>query len=95
MGSRKAPKAQIPTEISEHLLRIDTAAIHRRSPSIVHPRDVGVWPCKGLRSCQVGYTIRLLLVSDAVASELGVSEANLRHLLFARNGLPERFLLKL
>ena len=28
-------------------------------------------------------------------SELGVSEANLRHLLFARNGLPERLLLKL
>ena len=27
--------------------------------------------------------------------ELGVSEANLRHLLFARNGLPERLLLKL
>ena len=32
---------------------------------------------------------------DAVVSELGVSEANLRHLLFARNGLPERLLLKL
>ena len=32
---------------------------------------------------------------DAVGSELGVSEANLRHLLFARNGLPERLLLKL
>ena len=31
----------------------------------------------------------------AVVSELGVSEANLRHLLFARNGLPERLLLKL
>ena len=31
----------------------------------------------------------------AVESELGVSEANLRHLLFARNGLPERLLLKL
>ena len=28
-------------------------------------------------------------------SELGVSEANLRHLLFARNGLPERLILKL
>lgn len=28
-------------------------------------------------------------------SELGVSEANLRHLLFARNGLPELLLLKL
>ena len=28
-------------------------------------------------------------------SELGVSEANLRHLLFARNVLPERLLLKL
>ena len=43
----------------------------------------------------------LLLVSahraavTAVVSELGVSEANLRHLLFARNGLPERLLLKL
>ena len=32
---------------------------------------------------------------EAVESELGVSEANLRHLLFARNGLPERLLLKL
>ena len=31
----------------------------------------------------------------AVVSELDVSEANLRHLLFARNGLPERLLLKL
>ena len=28
-------------------------------------------------------------------SELGASEANLRHLLFAHNGLPERLLLKL
>ena len=28
-------------------------------------------------------------------SELGVSEANLRHLLFANKGLPERLLLKL
>ena len=32
---------------------------------------------------------------EAIESELGVSEANLRHLLFARNGLPERLLLKL
>ena len=32
---------------------------------------------------------------ESVESELGVSEANLRHLLFARNGLPERLLLKL
>ena len=32
---------------------------------------------------------------EAVESELGVSESNLRHLLFARNGLPERLLLKL
>lgn len=32
---------------------------------------------------------------EAVESELGVSEANLRYLLFARNGLPERLLLKL
>ena len=32
---------------------------------------------------------------EAVEYELGVSEANLRHLLFARNGLPERLLLKL
>ena len=31
----------------------------------------------------------------AVVSELDVSKANLRHLLFARNGLPERLLLKL
>ena len=31
----------------------------------------------------------------AVESELGVSEANLRHLLFARNGLLERLRLKL
>ena len=30
---------------------------------------------------------------DAIMPELGVSEANLRHLLFARNGLPERLLL--
>ena len=32
---------------------------------------------------------------EAIEYELGVSEANLRHLLFARNGLPERLLLKL
>ena len=32
---------------------------------------------------------------EAVEYELGVSEANLRHLLFARNGLPERLMLKL
>ena len=32
---------------------------------------------------------------EAVESEIGMSEANLRHLLFARNGLPERLLLKL
>ena len=32
---------------------------------------------------------------DDESAELTVSEANLRHLLFARNGLPERLLLKL
>ena len=52
--------------------------------------------CKALQ----GLTA-LLLVSahraavTAVVSELGVSEANLRHLLFERNGLPERLLLNL
>ena len=41
--------------------------------------------------------IRTAISRDGVAveSEIGVSETNLRHLLFARNGLPERLLLKL
>ena len=38
--------------------------------------------------------IRTAIARDGDVSELGVSEANLRHQLFARGGLPEWLLLK-
>lgn len=38
--------------------------------------------------------IRTAIARDGNVSELGVSEANLRHQLFARGGLPEWLFLK-
>ena len=82
--------------------RLSVNRYRQTTPTAIQPNGVSIscplyiGPTRDqLKALLNGFRQALVERGHAVEEELGMSEENLRQMLFSRNGLPERLILKL